>query len=276
MVRPHRTSRPDRVYRPPWPCKPVPSGSATRRRHLSSFLTASRLCVNCCDRRDAPTRPEVHPYMSAAPEPPPPSCPEAARRAAPSARRRAAWRDPKRHAWLLGLVVPTLPFLTWGLVEATGVGALWFFGPVLVFGIFPAARPRDRHGRAQPARRRDQVARAGPLLPVVHLRVHAHPVRGARARVLAVLAVRALDRREDRPRADRRDGQRRGDQHRPRARPQARAASSAGSAASRSPSRATGTSSSSTTAATTSKSPRRRTPRAPASARASTRSCPAP
>ena len=49
----------------------------------------------------------------------------------------ARWRDPKRHAWLLGLVVPTLPFLTWGLVEATGVGALWFFGPVLVFGIFP-------------------------------------------------------------------------------------------------------------------------------------------
>jgi len=49
----------------------------------------------------------------------------------------ATWRDPKRHAWLLGLVVPTLPFITWGLVEASGLGALWFFGPVLVFGIFP-------------------------------------------------------------------------------------------------------------------------------------------
>jgi alkane 1-monooxygenase len=48
------------------------------------------------------------------------------------------WRDPKRHAWLLGLVVPTLPFITWGLVEATGVSALWFFGPIVVFGIFPA------------------------------------------------------------------------------------------------------------------------------------------
>jgi len=47
------------------------------------------------------------------------------------------WRDPKRHSWLLGLVVPTLPFLSWGLVEASGVGAFWFFGPVLVFGIFP-------------------------------------------------------------------------------------------------------------------------------------------
>jgi alkane 1-monooxygenase len=49
----------------------------------------------------------------------------------------ASWRDPKRHAWLLGLVVPTLPFIAWGLVEASGVGALWFFGPVLVFAIFP-------------------------------------------------------------------------------------------------------------------------------------------
>jgi alkane 1-monooxygenase len=47
------------------------------------------------------------------------------------------WRDPKRHSWLLGLVVPTLPFLAWGLVAATGLGAFWFFGPVLVFGIFP-------------------------------------------------------------------------------------------------------------------------------------------
>jgi alkane 1-monooxygenase len=47
------------------------------------------------------------------------------------------WRDPKRNAWLLGLVVPTLPFIAWGLVEATGVGALWFFGPFVVFGVFP-------------------------------------------------------------------------------------------------------------------------------------------
>jgi alkane 1-monooxygenase len=49
----------------------------------------------------------------------------------------AAWRDPKRYYWLLGLVVPTLPFLAWGLVELTGLGVFWFYGPVLVFGIFP-------------------------------------------------------------------------------------------------------------------------------------------
>jgi alkane 1-monooxygenase len=47
------------------------------------------------------------------------------------------WRDPKRYAWLLGLIVPTLPFLAWGLVHVTGSAAFWFYGPVLVFGIFP-------------------------------------------------------------------------------------------------------------------------------------------
>jgi alkane 1-monooxygenase len=47
------------------------------------------------------------------------------------------WRDPKRYAWLLGLVVPTLPFLAWGLVEATGLGVFWYYGPFLVFVIFP-------------------------------------------------------------------------------------------------------------------------------------------
>jgi alkane 1-monooxygenase len=47
------------------------------------------------------------------------------------------WRDHKRYLWLLGLIVPTLPFLSWGLVELTGLGVFWFYGPFLVFGIFP-------------------------------------------------------------------------------------------------------------------------------------------
>lgn len=49
----------------------------------------------------------------------------------------ATWRDGKRYAWLLGLLVPTLPFLAWGLVEATGLSVFWFFGPMLVFTVFP-------------------------------------------------------------------------------------------------------------------------------------------
>jgi alkane 1-monooxygenase len=47
------------------------------------------------------------------------------------------WRDGKRYAWLLGLLVPSLPLLAWALVEATGVGAFWFIGPLVVFGVFP-------------------------------------------------------------------------------------------------------------------------------------------
>ncbi len=49
----------------------------------------------------------------------------------------ATWRDPKRYAWLLGLIVPTLPFLAWGLVHATGLAVFWFYGPFLVFVVFP-------------------------------------------------------------------------------------------------------------------------------------------
>ncbi len=51
----------------------------------------------------------------------------------------ARWRDPKRYLWLLGLFVPTLPFLAWGLVQLTGAGAFYFYGPALVFGVFPLA-----------------------------------------------------------------------------------------------------------------------------------------
>ena len=47
------------------------------------------------------------------------------------------WRDGKRYAWLLGLLVPMLPLLAFGLVEATGLGVFWFFGPLVVFGLFP-------------------------------------------------------------------------------------------------------------------------------------------
>jgi alkane 1-monooxygenase len=49
----------------------------------------------------------------------------------------ATWTDPKRYAWLLGLIVPLAPFLAWGAVSLTGIGAFWFLGPVLVFGFFP-------------------------------------------------------------------------------------------------------------------------------------------
>jgi alkane 1-monooxygenase len=70
----------------------------------------------------------------------PAAAPSAARPAAvddPTATNTRPWRDPKRYAWLLGLLIPTLPFLAWGLVHATGLGVFWFYGPMLVFLIFP-------------------------------------------------------------------------------------------------------------------------------------------
>ncbi|MBS1871136.1 MAG: alkane 1-monooxygenase [Actinobacteria bacterium] len=48
----------------------------------------------------------------------------------------ATWRDGKRYAWLLGLIVPLLPFTAWFWVWLTGLGVFWWFGPILVFGIF--------------------------------------------------------------------------------------------------------------------------------------------
>jgi alkane 1-monooxygenase len=48
------------------------------------------------------------------------------------------WRDPKRHLWVLGAVIPALPFAAWGLVEATGWRGLWWFGLIFVLGFVPA------------------------------------------------------------------------------------------------------------------------------------------
>jgi alkane 1-monooxygenase len=38
---------------------------------------------------------------------------------------------------MLGLFVPTLPFIVYGLVHLTGIGLFWFGGPILIFGVFP-------------------------------------------------------------------------------------------------------------------------------------------
>jgi len=47
------------------------------------------------------------------------------------------WTDGKRHLWLLGLLVPVLPFLAWGLVTWTGLGLFWFLGPIFIFVLIP-------------------------------------------------------------------------------------------------------------------------------------------
>ncbi|MGB0890334.1 MAG: alkane 1-monooxygenase, partial [Solirubrobacterales bacterium] len=48
-----------------------------------------------------------------------------------------AWHDRKRYAWMLGLLVPTIPFGAGLLYELTGWGISWWYGPILVFLIFP-------------------------------------------------------------------------------------------------------------------------------------------
>ncbi|MGZ6827796.1 MAG: alkane 1-monooxygenase, partial [Mycobacteriales bacterium] len=48
-----------------------------------------------------------------------------------------AWRDGKRPLWLLGLLVPTLPFMGWGLVSLTGSGIFWWWGPFFLFVLLP-------------------------------------------------------------------------------------------------------------------------------------------
>jgi alkane 1-monooxygenase len=49
----------------------------------------------------------------------------------------ATWSDPKRYAWLLGIIVPLAPFMAWGSVALTGFAGLWLLGPLLIFVAFP-------------------------------------------------------------------------------------------------------------------------------------------
>jgi alkane 1-monooxygenase len=49
----------------------------------------------------------------------------------------ATWSDPKRYAWLLGIIVPLAPFMAWGSVALTGFAGFWLLGPLLVFVAFP-------------------------------------------------------------------------------------------------------------------------------------------
>jgi alkane 1-monooxygenase len=47
------------------------------------------------------------------------------------------WRDPKRHLWLLGVVMPLLPLMAAGLVALTGLGIFWWWGAIFAFIIMP-------------------------------------------------------------------------------------------------------------------------------------------
>ena len=119
--------------------------------------------------------------------------------------------------------------MAWGLVDATGLGIFWCAGPLLVFGIMPFLDTRDRQGRGEPAGLGRQVARAGPLLPLVHLPLHPAPVRRRSSLACWLWASGELSMVEEIGLAiTRRLRQRHRDQHRARARAQARERWSAG------------------------------------------------
>jgi alkane 1-monooxygenase len=51
--------------------------------------------------------------------------------------RTVRWRDSKRYLWLLGLVVPLLPFGAYRNVELTGWSIGWWFGPIWILILIP-------------------------------------------------------------------------------------------------------------------------------------------
>lgn len=50
-----------------------------------------------------------------------------------------SWRDPKRYLWLLGLVVPLLPFIAFVLHRAGAPEVVTWIGPMVVLGLVPLA-----------------------------------------------------------------------------------------------------------------------------------------
>ncbi len=47
------------------------------------------------------------------------------------------WKDSKRYLWLIGLVVPSLAFIAFGMWAATGWGVWFWIGPIIVLVVVP-------------------------------------------------------------------------------------------------------------------------------------------
>jgi alkane 1-monooxygenase len=54
-----------------------------------------------------------------------------------SADRASVWRDGKRFLWMAALIVPILPYVSFGIATRSGSEAGWFFTPGLVFVLIP-------------------------------------------------------------------------------------------------------------------------------------------
>lgn len=49
------------------------------------------------------------------------------------------WHDSKRYLWIVGAIIPLIPFSIWGLYAWTGWSVWWYFGPFFLFVLVPIA-----------------------------------------------------------------------------------------------------------------------------------------
>jgi len=49
----------------------------------------------------------------------------------------ASWTDGKRYAWLLGLLIPSLPLIGWAMFKLTGSALAWWVGPIVYYVVIP-------------------------------------------------------------------------------------------------------------------------------------------
>ena len=139
----------------------------------------------------------------------------------------AHWRDSKRYLWLIGLVVPSLAFIAFGMWALTGWGVWFWIGPIVILGVVPAIDLVTGLDRSNPpddaieALEKDRYYR---WITYLFLPIQYVGFVGA-CYVIAKGAPFGLRRphrgRQDRPGDLDRLHRRHRHQHRPRARPQA-------------------------------------------------------
>src|SRR6201747_503189 len=49
----------------------------------------------------------------------------------------AQWKDSKRYLWLIGLVVPSLAFIAFGMFQLTGWSVWLWIAPIIILGVVP-------------------------------------------------------------------------------------------------------------------------------------------
>jgi alkane 1-monooxygenase len=105
----------------------------------------------------------------------------------------AAWTDGKKWLWTFGLLVPSLPFLFWGLMDASGQGWVWWLGPLILYGLIPlcdALIGEDRNNPPESAVAAIEAERFYRMLVYAYIPLQfAATVLGAWVAVRADLAV---------------------------------------------------------------------------------------